>query len=117
MGQTEGLTGMVHPCTDVLPGGEETKADYNAVFPALTETGKMFYLQTQTCMFVLHRPCDQHGHIMMSWVSVALRVQVLLPNTETAQSCVCMVNDLQSFLRQQSIKVSFIDTFIYRSGD
>lgn len=46
-------------------------------------------------------PCNQHGYIVMGWVCVALRVEVLLPSAETGQCAVSMMDDLQPFLQEE----------------
>lgn len=49
-----------------------------------------------------HSPRDQHGHVVVSWVRVALGVEVLLPSAETGQRGVRVVNDLQPFLQRRA---------------
>lgn len=49
-------------------------------------------------------PCDQHCYVMMRWVCVALRVEVLLPSTETGQCAVSMMDDLEPFLHKEKQK-------------
>lgn len=43
---------------------------------------------------VYYLPSDQHREVVMSWVCVALWIEVFLPSTETGQSGVCIVNNL-----------------------
>lgn len=88
MRKAQSLTGLVHSSADVFPGDRsQVKYPYHIL------TGQM-----RACLL----PGDQNSHVMVSWVCVALGVEVFLPSAETGQSCVCMVNDLQPFLQQRA---------------
>lgn len=53
---------------------------------------------------------------MMSRVCVALGVEVFLPSTETGQSGVCVVNDLQPFLQPTAELYTSLGTFLASLG-
>ncbi len=56
-------------------------------------------VEPQMHVCVCHLPGDQHSHVVMGWVCVTLGIEVFLPSTETGQSGVCMMNNLQPFLQ------------------
>lgn len=88
MRKAQSLTGLVHSSADVFPGDRS-----QVKYPYHTLTGQM-----RACRL----PGDENSHVVVSWVGVALGVEVLLPSAETGQSCVSVVNDLQPFLQRRA---------------
>lgn len=86
-----------------------------AIFPPFY-LSYLLKLLIDKCVCGCHLPGDQHSHVMMSWVCVTLGIEVFLPSTETGQSGVCMVNDLQPFLQQTAERETSFCTFLASFG-
>lgn len=70
----------------------------------LDSTGSCFFIMRNGMLSktgLVVSPRNQHGYVMMRWVCVALRVEVLLPSTETGQCAVGMMDYLQPFLQRE----------------